>query len=154
MPIGAIVGTPAVWRIFQEQPLIHSSTFGGNPLACAAALASVRAILEGNLAAQAQIKGVRLMRLIQGVAEKHPRLIGAVRGRGLLVGIEFAEEDLGALAVAGLASRGILVAYSLNNPRVIRAEPPLIVSDEQIDDFVAALAGTCEHIEALLPPSA
>ncbi len=153
IPIGAVVGTPRTWTIWKDNPLIHSSTFGGNPLACACALATIDVIEDENLVARSLWQGEKLMARLRQTQEKYPRCVKEIRGRGLMIGFEFTHEDIGGLAIAGLAQRDVLAAYSLNNPRVMRFEPPLTISDEQIDwaanAFEAAVAQANELVEGL-----
>lgn len=148
MPIGATCFTQAVCEaVFSQNPLAHTSTFGGNPLACAAGLAAIRVIEEEGLAEAARTKGETLMTGLREVANKH-ELISEVRGQGLMVGVEFSMDEVGELVIAQLTKRGMIAAYTLNNPRVIRMEPPLVVSDSQIaqavETFDAAVAETAE----------
>ena len=65
-------------------------------------------------------------------------MIREARGKGLLIGLEFFEEDIAGLTIAGMARRRLIVAYYLSNPRVFRFEPPLIVTREQIDRAVGS----------------
>jgi putrescine aminotransferase len=132
IPIGAVVGTPRTWTIWSENPLIHSSTFGGNPLACIAGLAAIEVVENENLVERSHTQGKKLLQALLESRERHPQHIKSVRGRGLMIGVEFTHEDIGGLVIAGLAQRGVIAAYTLNNPTVIRFEPPLIISDEQV----------------------
>lgn len=154
MPLGAFIATAEMWSPMQPNPLLHSSTWGGNPLACAAGLAAVRAIVDEELPARAAERGAQLRTGLEAIRSAHPALIREVRGRGLLVGLEFGDEDVAGLVIAKLASRRILVAYTLNNPTVMRLEPPLIVTAEQVDELLAALAEsvaeTAELVAALM----
>jgi putrescine aminotransferase len=134
MPIGATIGKVDLWeRAFAENPLIHTSTFGGNPLACAAALATLEVIELGDLPRRARELGARLISRLKRTQQQCPDAIVAVRGVGLMVGVEFAVEDVAELTINQMVMRGVIAAYTLNNPRVIRFEPPLIVSEEEID---------------------
>ena len=149
MPIGATLYTPAVYEcVFGENPMAHTSTFGGNPLACAAALAAVRTILAEELPQRSAVMGERLLKGLSEVGARHSEHVGEVRGRGLMVGLEFREDEVGELVVAALLKRGVCVAYALNNPRVLRFEPPLIIEEAEIDFCVAmmdeAIAETAE----------
>ncbi|MCC7493752.1 MAG: aminotransferase class III-fold pyridoxal phosphate-dependent enzyme [Fimbriimonadaceae bacterium] len=139
MPLGAFIATAAMWEPMQPNPLLHSSTWGGNPLACAAGLAAIEAILEGDLAGAARDRGTQLLSGLADLAAAHPSILREVRGRGLLVGVEFTDEDIAGMCIAKLASRQILVAYTLNNPTVMRLEPPLIVSTQQVEQVLTAV---------------
>ncbi|MER3553424.1 MAG: putrescine aminotransferase [Meiothermus sp.] len=139
MPIGATLCRPEILQIYKTEPLIHSATFGGNPLAAAAALAAIEVMLEEDLPARALQMGTYLMDSLQKVWKAYPEFIQEVRGRGLMVGLEFTDADIGGLVTAELATRGILTAFGLNNPKVVRLEPPLIVEKAHIDECVGAL---------------
>ncbi len=160
MPIGAFLTTDEIWKKAyggMEKALLHTSTFGGNTWAAAAALAAIQVIIEENLAAAAKEKGDYFLRGLQGLKERFP-LVKDVRGRGLLIGLEFnqpgglaarlsggltdrlAGEYTGSLVAGELLNKhGIITAYTLNNPNVIRLEPPLTVTHEQIDKVLDAL---------------
>jgi putrescine aminotransferase len=139
MPIGATLATPALWeKAFGENPLIHTSTFGGNQLACAAGLAALNVILDEDLPGKACERGAQLLTGLRVVQSEQPGVLTAVRGLGLMIGVEFAVKDVAELTINGLARRGIVAAYTLNNPNVIRFEPPLIVTAEQVDTAIAA----------------
>lgn len=154
MPISATVMRPEIAAIYKEQPLIHSTTFGGNPLATAAALAALEVTIEEGLPARAVEMGDYLMGGLAQLRAAFPEFIQEVRGRGLLVGLEFTDADIGGLVVSELATRGILTAFGLNNPKVVRLEPPLIVEKAHIDQCVdaldEALKATAEALEGVL----
>lgn len=136
MPLGAFCGTPEVWEPFRDRPWLHTSTFGspgGNPLACAAGLATLDVIQDESLVERSAEMGEYFLNRLTKIQEAHPTTIVAVRGLGLLLGVEFADEDVAGLTIAAFARRHVLVAYYLSNPRVFRFEPPLIVSREEID---------------------
>ncbi len=154
MPIGATLGTPGIWeRAFGENPLIHTSTFGGNQLACTAGLAALEVIQEEDLPARARERGEQLLCGLRAVQEAQSGALTAVRGHGLMIGVEFAVKDAAELTINGMARRGIIAAYTLNNPNVIRFEPPLIVTAAQVDQAVTAfgeaVAEAAEMLEGL-----
>lgn len=139
MPIGATCFTRTVCdSIFSENPLLHTSTFGGNPLACAAGLAALDVIRDEGLVERSESVGARLKAGLQELVGKH-ELVNAVRGRGLMIGIEFAMDEVGELTIAQIVKRGMIAAYTLNNPRVIRIEPPLIMTESQADTAVRVM---------------
>jgi putrescine aminotransferase len=151
MPIGAIVGRREIWeKIYSVNPLSHTSTFGGNPIACAAALAALQVVQEEGLVERSQVMGARMKQGLQAVADNHSEHVAEVRGRGLMLGVEFAMDEVGELVVAQLLKRGVCVAYALNNPRVMRWEPPLIITEEQVDFAVQALDDAIAETAELL----
>jgi putrescine aminotransferase len=151
MPIGVTMATAEIWdRAFGENPLIHTSTFGGNPLACAAAIATIDVILEEDLCSKAEVRGQRLLAGLRSVQTELPHALNAVRGMGLMIGVEFAVKDVAELTINGMARRGVIAAYTLNNPNVIRFEPPLIVSEAEIDTAVAAFRESVREAFSML----
>jgi len=138
MPLAAFSATAQVWEAMTPNPLLHSSTWGGNPLACAAGLAALRTTLEEDLPRRAAILGEMFLTRLRALQERYPEVVTEVRGRGLMIGIEFREEDLAGLTIAGLAQRRVLAAYTLNNPTVIRLQPPLIITEAQADQALTA----------------
>ncbi|WP_293170286.1 aspartate aminotransferase family protein [Oceanithermus sp.] len=150
MPIGAVVGRAELFEPFRENPLIHSSTFGGNPLAAAAALAAIEVTLEEDLPARAQEMGAYLLDALAGLKADYPEFIADVRGKGLLVGVEFTDADIGAIVISELAARGVLTAFGLNNPKVVRLEPPLIVERAHVDEAVEALRASLQAAGEML----
>lgn len=151
MPLGAVTGTEAVWHeVYAENPLAHTSTFGGNPLACAAGIATIEVIQDEGLVQRSEQMGKQLKAALEALAAKHSRWIAEVRGKGLMVGLEFGEDEVGELVVAQLLKHGVCVAYALNNPRVLRFEPPLIITAEQIDFAAQAMDKALTETDELL----
>lgn len=155
MPIGATMFTEEIGAaIFGKNPLLHTSTFGGNPLACAAGLAALIAIQEEGLCERSERMGDLFMAGLREVQQRHPDKIAEVRGRGLMIGLEFTEDEVGELCIGQMTKRGMIAAYTLNNPRVIRIEPPLIISEAQIqfaiETFESALIETKELLVELV----
>jgi putrescine aminotransferase len=150
MPIGAVMGTNRAFRIFEENAYMHSSTFGGNPLACAAGIAALEVIRDERLCEQAREMGEYLMARLQAIRLASDGAISEVRGVGLLIGIEFAEEDIGMHVIANMAKRRVIAAYTLNQPRVIRFEPPLIVTRPQCDQAMQAFEEALQESLATL----
>jgi putrescine aminotransferase len=151
MPLGCTMGTEQVWEaIFSENPLIHTSTFGGNPVACAAGLAGIQVIEEEGLVERSREMGKLLKEGLESVAGQHPDLIKEVRGRGLMIGVEMNMDEVGELTVAQMLKRGMVAAYTLNNPRVLRFEPPLIIAAEQIEFAVETFGSALQETSELL----
>lgn len=150
MPIGAFIATPAAFAPFEEHPLLHTSTFGGNPLACAAANATIDILIEEDIPRQAAEKGDYFLEKLKKIRDNFPGVITDVRGKGLLIGIEFADEGLVGSTIFELEQKGVLVLYMLNNPKVIRIEPPLIITYEQIDLMLGILYDAIDKYKTLM----
>jgi len=150
MPIGAFTARPQIFAEYITSPFLHTSTFGGNPLACAAAVETIKVIHEENLVEKAAVKGQYFMERLTAVADQFPGVIREVRGKGLMIGVELTKEGIGGLLMSELINKGVLVAYTLNNPKVIRIEPPLIISEEAIDQVMVAFAYAIEQAYEML----
>jgi len=150
MPIGAILGTPDVWQVFEDNPLIHSSTFGGNPLACTAALAAIDVTISEDLAAKAEATGRIILEELNKLKDEYPDIISDVRGRGCFIGLEFSDSDVGGLMISSLASRKVLVAFTLNDYRVLRIEPALGISRDDLDRILAAMRDAVNEISGVV----
>jgi len=131
LPIGALLAFGAAADLFQ--PGQHGSTFGGNPVSCAAALAVLDTIEAEGLLTRATVLGERLRAGIVGTG--HP-LVAGVRGAGLMLAVEL-DRPVAASAEAAARDAGFLV--NAVGPSTIRLVPPLVLTDEQADAFVAAL---------------
>jgi putrescine aminotransferase len=151
VPVSAYVTRRDVWtRAYGSLARydLHAATFSGGALACAAALATLEVIERDRLPARAEALGERLGQRLRAAIGGHP-MVRDIRGRGLLWGIEIATAggELGALAVGqwvavGLMARGFVSQVGTQAADVIRAEPPLISDEADIDAFVRALRET------------
>ncbi|WP_195362936.1 putrescine aminotransferase [Lactococcus lactis] len=148
MPITGIVFTKKMWvqQLIDNPWLLGSPTFGGNPLACSAALAAIRYMIKYDIPQQAFEKGEYLIPKLKEYAKKYPQLIQEVRGIGLMIGIEFNTTDIGYAVSKGLFSRGVMTAGTLVNAKTVRMEPPAIVTYEQIDTVLKRFGETLEEI--------
>lgn len=136
LPLGAFIGTEKVWAPLNDWPTIHTSTFGGNPLACTAGLAALAVIEEENLPARAARVGAYLIEGLKKMQTRHGDFLIDVRGLGLFIGMEFVSGKVGDLLYELLLEHGVLVASILSTPEIIRLEPPLIIDEKVVDDFL------------------
>jgi len=140
VPIGAYIARPSVWNAaYGHAPLMHTSTFGGSPLACAAALAALEVLRDENLAENARLRGEQLLNGARRVASEYPSVVREARGLGLLVGVELTNEGYGGTIIPEMLKAGVTAAWTLNQQRVIRLEPPLIVAPGEIERALEAL---------------
>lgn len=151
MPVGAFSSNADVWHsMFGKNPYLHSTTFGGNPLACAAVIAAIKTTIEEGLVERSRILGEKLLTGLRAVRKRYPWLIKEVRGKGLLAGLEFTEDDVAALVITGCGRRDLLAAYSLNNPKVVRVEPPLVIDESELDRAVGIIDEAVAETGAML----
>jgi putrescine aminotransferase len=151
VPVGAFIARPSVWNAaYAKAPLMHTSTFGGGELACAAALAAMEVLEEDGLIENARVRGEQLLDGARALATRYPGVVRDVRGLGLLVGVELTSEGYGGWIIPEMLKAGVTAAWTLNMQRVIRLEPPLIVTQAEVDRALAALeAGLAEAYEKL-----
>jgi len=140
VPVAAYIARPSVWNAaYAKDPVMHTSTFGGNELACAAALAAMDVLVEDGLVENARTRGEQLLSGAQTLARRFPTVVKEARGLGLLVGVELTNEGYGGWIIPEMVKRGVTAAWTLNMQRVIRLEPPLVVTASEVDQALAAL---------------
>ena len=150
MPLSAFISTAEIWEVMVPNPIIHSTTFGGNPLACAAGLAAIQVTLEEDLPGQAATKGEFLLRELACLREKYPRVLKAAQGKGLLIGMEFPVQEIGWKVASGLFKRGVLVAGTYSKAQVIRIEPALGIPMELLQEMLNRLEDTFREVDGTL----
>ncbi|KQO84436.1 MULTISPECIES: acetylornithine transaminase [unclassified Frigoribacterium] len=138
VPIGALVTFGAASALFEAGQ--HGTTFGGNPLATAAADAVLREIEDSGLIVNAVVQGDRLRAALTALDSP---LIGEIRGRGLLIGLGLTQPVAAQLAAAALDA-GLII--NAPNDSSIRLAPPLIVGDAEVDEFVALFASVLKGL--------
>ena len=136
VPIGACLAKATVAQAFG--PGSHASTFGGNPLACAAALAVVRALLEGRVVDQARRMGDYLAKGLSECKDRYHHVVREVRGLGLLQGIELNLNMDAKMVVSECLRRGVLI--NATDEHMLRFVPPLIITQREIDRLVEVLS--------------
>jgi acetylornithine/N-succinyldiaminopimelate aminotransferase len=134
-PIGAIVVSEKVAQSFQ--PGDHASTFGGNPLACTAALTVLTVLEEEHLLDNVKARGQQLCAGLERLQGQFPQLIGQVRGQGLMLGLVMTPPELVAKVVATCMAQGLLLVGA--GADAIRFVPPLVVNATEIDEALAIL---------------
>jgi acetylornithine aminotransferase/acetylornithine/N-succinyldiaminopimelate aminotransferase len=137
LPVGALLTTEAIAASLG--PGTHASTFGGNPIGCAAAVVVTKTMLSEGFLAGVQEKGRYLSEKLDGLAEKYPGLASGSRGIGLIQGLVLTETGIshGADIVTRMFEKGFLINFAGN--AVLRFVPPLIVSKQEIDSLADAL---------------
>lgn len=137
LPVGAMLATEKAASAFT--PGSHASTFGGNPVACAAAVVAVKTLLGTGFLDEVAAKGAYLAAKLDGLARVYPQLAVSARGRGLIQGLVLTEQGkpLGVRMVQRLFEKGLLANFAGNT--ALRFLPPLIVSRAEIDHAMTLL---------------
>jgi putrescine aminotransferase len=149
IPIGNFIATPEVFEAFFENPYIHSTTFGGNPMATSAAIGALHATLEEDIPGQAAEKGAYLKGKLTQMAGEYDDLFAEVRGMGVIIGMEFRDADIGYAVSQGLFSRGVLIGGTLFNSLTLRMQPPAIITYDEMDTVLARLDDTLKSVREL-----
>ena len=141
LPLAALIARD---EIMQWAPGKHGSTFGGNPVACAAALATLD-LVQSELAANATARGEQLMAGMRALQQRQP-LITDVRGRGLMIGFDLVDHETAYDVEQACFERGLLVLTC--GYRGIRLAPPLVVTADQADAAVSIIEDACQAVAA------
>ncbi len=152
LPITGIICKPKMWtqELIDNPWLLGSPTFGGNPLCCAAAIATIKYMLENDIPGVCKKKGEILKAGLESLAKKYPKLIYEVRGTGLMLAVEFHTCEIGYETSKGLFARGVMTAGTLVNAKTIRFEPTAVISEQDMKDVIEkmdeALADTMKSL--------
>lgn len=139
LPLGAFVGSPEVLAtLARDPPLAHVTTFGGHPLSCAAGLAALEVLLREALPARAAALGATLHGRLSTLVGRGG--LAAVRGMGLLLGLEFAEAAACARFTRRARDLRLLLGWTLHRDTVVRLAPPLVLTDAEAERALAAIA--------------
>ena len=133
------VGTGMEGKMFENPWILGSPTFGGNPLACSAAISTIKFMLENDIPTVCKEKGDYIMAGLEKLKEKYPTVLKAYRGAGLLIAMEFPEAEVGYEVVKGLFDRKVMTAGTLVNAKTVRIEPPAVLKYETIDEVLEKL---------------
>jgi 4-aminobutyrate aminotransferase len=152
MPLSGILARRSL--LSQWSPGAHGGTYGGNAVACAAALATLDVIDDEGLVSNAERQGTRLLSGLRERAAGHAS-VAEVRGRGLMVGIEFADgerltprPDLARALLASAMARNLLLLTCGMHGQVVRVIPPLVTTDDEIDLSISIIGDSLDAIGA------
>ncbi len=135
IPIGAMLCTEAAARAIK--PGMHGTTFGGNPLACAVAVAVIDTLRHDNLLQHTAEVGAYFQAQLRQLQTKHPQLIKDVRGLGLMIGCELTSADLAKAVLSGMLKRRILI--NRTHETVLRFLPPFLITNAHVDQAIRSL---------------
>ena len=148
MPITGLICRPHMWTqdLIDNPWLLGSPTFGGNPVCCSAALATIKYMIDNDIPGECAKKGKLFMVGLEALKEKYADLIDEVRGIGLMLAVEFKTSEIGYDVAKGMFARNVITAGTLVNAKCVRFEPAAVITEEQISQVIermdAALADT------------
>ena len=133
------IGTGEEGKMFSNPWILGSPTFGGNPLACSAFIATIKYMLENDIPGKSKAKGDYYLKGLAKISEKYPTVLTTFRGSGMLICMEFPEAEVGYEVTKGLFARQVMTAGTLVNAKTVRIEPPITQTYETIDKVLKAI---------------
>ena len=155
MPVGGVAATAELFAPLNADPLLHSSTFAGNPLAAAAVTATIGAIKSEGLIQRARELGPQVRGAAADAVKAHcPHLVTEVRDQGLLIGIDFVSAEAATEVLIGLLDEHVIASYSLNSGNVLRLTPPAVLDAADLGWLERALISAAVHVSRTMPATA
>lgn len=147
LPISACVAPPSIMAAWGESrgEALHTSTFLGNPLACAAALAAIDVIETEDLPSRAREMGALLTSRLTDLCARHPAILTGVRGRGLMIGLQTASQPFGDRIMRACLADGLIILPA-GDGSVLELVPPLVITAEEIDTAVEILTAVVDRL--------
>lgn len=146
LPLGAFIGRREIMHTLSENPpLAHVTTFGGHPLSCAAGRAALEVLLQENFIARSAQLGEFFLRNLRALAQAKPK-IGEVRGLGCFFAIEFKTPEATQQFVQRCREQGLIIGWTLHHSTIVRAAPPLCMTEEQAADAMKIIKNAVNQI--------
>ncbi len=152
MPITGIICRPHMWtqELVDNPWLLGSPTFGGNPVCCSAAIATIKYMIDHDIPGECASKGEILKNGLISLKEKYPEIVDDVRGLGLMLAVEFKTSEIGYETAKGLFARGVMTAGTLVNAKCVRFEPAAVITEEQIEAVISRMDEALAEIKKTL----
>jgi acetylornithine/succinyldiaminopimelate/putrescine aminotransferase len=145
-PISATIFKEEIQDFFIPHPFIHLSTFGGSDLGCIVGMAVIDYIQKHNLLDHAEKMGRKFQAGFDSFLEDYPSLLLEVRRKGLMMGLQYTNESIGPRMTKKLADRGVIAIYTGNDPSICRLMPSLVITPEEVDFVLNALADSMKEL--------
>ncbi len=147
IPVSALLAAETAFMPYAKDPFLHTSTFGGNPVASAAARAVLGQIVSEDVPSRAKRLGDQLSKILGRLHRQFPQLISDTRGEGLLQGIQFVRADLSAEFLKACLKEGVLVSPCLTTPDVVRVTPAATMTEDALADLGQRFQTSLQNIE-------
>ncbi|MFD9903057.1 aspartate aminotransferase family protein [Streptomyces sp. NPDC059063] len=147
LPLSAVLGTERVWEVLRVLPSTFGSSLGGNPLSCRVGLEAIAIASDEAFLAGVKERAGTIDARLAAAAARHPGIIAAHRGIGMMHGIEFTDGAVAGLVLGRLLEEGITSTYSLYHPQVLRVQPPMVISPDDLDHGLAVLEGILAEVD-------
>ena len=141
----------ALVNYIDSHPDFHPSSTGGSDLGCAVSLAVIDFIEKNRLWENSAAMGERLAGALRQLQAENPKIIKEVRGKGLMIGIEYLHEFMGPMMSDALAQNGVFAAYSGNAPQVMRFMAPIVINQTEMDELIVRIGRAVATMKKLLP---
>jgi putrescine aminotransferase len=148
LPVSALLATRAAFAPYNRDALLHTSTFGGNPVAAAAAAATLTVVRADDVPGRCRSVGAALHQVLTDLAWDEPELVTAVTGRGAMLGLHCATPDLAGRLVQALAAERVLVTPCLSTPSAVRFTPSAYLSAADVEFTAVALRKAVARVRA------
>lgn len=142
--------TKCLIEFMENNPRFHVS-WGGTDIGCRVSLAVLDYLVEYKVCENAEAMGEKLRKALEKLKSDNPGIIREIRGRGLMIGIEYIHEFMGPMMADNLAKNGVFAAYSGNAPQVMRFMFPLVITESEMDEVILSISRAVEDMKALLP---
>ena len=146
LPISAVMFNKRVAEFTEANPFLHVNSFGGTAITCLTSLAAIEYIEKNDLCGNAERMGAKLMAGLRGLQEKYPGFIKDIRGKGLMIGIEFPDDDMGPQMSAEIRKNGVITIFTFNNPKVVRIMPTLVITENEVARILEAYGKAMEVV--------
>jgi len=155
MPVGGVIATAEMFAPLNADPLLHSSTFAGSPLAAAAVSATIATIKSEGIIERTRELGPIVRNLALDAVTTHcSHLVTEVRGEGLLIGMDFVSSDAATEFMIGLLDEHVIPSFSLNSSNVLRLTPPALLDAADLAWLERALHAAAKHVASAVPLAA
>jgi putrescine aminotransferase len=132
LPVSALVASVKAFAPYDVDPILHSSTFGGNPLSSAVVSAMIKVLINHHVPDASRVIGSSIKKLLTDLVSKFPDLFTNVSGRGLMLGLHCERPDVSGIFIKQCLQNGLLLSPCLTTPNVLRVTPPITLSKKDI----------------------
>ncbi|GHC67158.1 aspartate aminotransferase family protein [Streptomyces flavofungini] len=141
LPLSAVLGTERVWEVLRVLPSTFGSSLGGNPLSCRVGLESIAIASDEAFLTGVKERARTIDERLTAAAERHSGIVTEHRGLGMMHGLEFIDGATAGLVLGRLLEEGVTSTYSLYHPNVLRVQPPMVISEDDLDHGLSVLEG-------------
>ena len=146
IPVGAVIAESHLWAIVGLSFPMSASSYAGNALAACVGCATIDGV-SGSLLTACRRRGVRLLEAARRCAVQHPKVVRGAEGLGLLIGVECTTARVAKALTRALIARGVLMFTAFANGAVVMIEPPLVISEQQVEFVSESLMSAAEDLE-------